>query len=118
VSLDRILNSFRPGEIVDDAQLDELKRWQLLDFVSEPEDDAYVSDSSLVIVCGCGRSGTTLTRVMLDSHPALFAGPESLLFLPIPIDAADLAFKFDLTRDQIDEMLRRTMGRAHFIDEL
>jgi hypothetical protein len=67
-------------------------------------------------VCGCGRSGTTLTRVMLDSHPALFAGPESLLFLPTPIDPADLAFKFDIDRGEIEEMLRRTSGRAQFID--
>ena len=59
MSLESILSSFRPGEIVDDAQI-ELKRWQLLDFVPEP-DDPYVSDSSTVTVCGCGRSGTTLT---------------------------------------------------------
>jgi ornithine cyclodeaminase/alanine dehydrogenase-like protein (mu-crystallin family) len=115
VSLDSITEAFRPGELVDDGQIAELKRWQLLDFVPEP-DDAYVSDSSIVTVCGCGRSGTTLTRVMLDSHPALFAGPESLLFLPRPIDPADLAFKFDLDRDEIEEMLRRTPSRAQFID--
>jgi ornithine cyclodeaminase/alanine dehydrogenase-like protein (mu-crystallin family) len=110
-----ILRSLRPAELVDDGQIAELKRWQLLDFVSEP-DDGYVSDSSIVTVCGCGRSGTTLTRVMLDSHPALFAGPESLLFLPTPIDPADLAFKFDIDRGEIEEMLRRMSGRAQFID--
>jgi hypothetical protein len=115
VSVDRIANSFRPGEIIDDAQIDELRRWQLLDFVAEPDDD-YVSDSPIATVCGCGRSGTTLTRVMLDSHPALFAGPESLLFLPTPIDPADLAFKFDIDRDEIEDMLRRTTGRAQLID--
>lgn len=115
MSVASISQSFRLGEIVDAGQLEELRRWQLLDFVFEP-DDAYVSDSPIVTVCGCGRSGTTLTRVMLDSHPALFAGPESLLFLPTPIDPAALAFKFDLARDEIEDMLRRTSGRAQFID--
>jgi ornithine cyclodeaminase/alanine dehydrogenase-like protein (mu-crystallin family) len=115
VPADRISNSFRPGEIVDDAQIEELRRWQLLDFVAEPDDD-YISDSLIVTVCGCGRSGTTLTRVMLDSHPALFAGPESLLFLPKPIDPADLAFKFDIARDEIEDMRRRATGRAQLID--
>jgi ornithine cyclodeaminase/alanine dehydrogenase-like protein (mu-crystallin family) len=114
-SSDRIFNSFGPGEIIDDAQIEELRRWQLLDFLPEP-DDAYVSDCPIVTVCGCGRSGTTLTRVMLDSHPALFAGPESLLFLPKPIDPADLAFKFDIDRAEIEDMLGRTTGRAQFID--
>jgi ornithine cyclodeaminase/alanine dehydrogenase-like protein (mu-crystallin family) len=116
VSLDSLIAAFRPGELVDEGQIAELKRWQLLDFVSEP-DDAYVSDSSIVTVCGCGRSGTTLTRVMLDSHPGLFAGPESLLFLPTPIDVTDLAFKFDIDRGQIEEILRQTSSRARFIDE-
>jgi hypothetical protein len=83
VPADRISNSFRPGEIVDDAQIEELRRWQLLDFVAEPDDD-YISDSLIVTVCGCGRSGTTLTRVMLDSHPALFAGPG---IAPVPAQA-------------------------------
>ena len=113
--VERIANSFHPGEIVDDAQIEELRRWQLLDFVAEPEDD-YISDSPIVTVCGCGRSGTTLTRVMLDSHPALFAGPELLLFLPSPIDPTDLAFKFDIDHAEIEDMLRRTTGRAQFID--
>ena len=93
MTVEEILNSFWEGEVVDNHQIEELKRWQLLDFVPEPEED-YVFEAPIVIVCGCGRSGTTLTRVMLDSHPQLYSGPESLLFLPVPIDTADLAYKF------------------------
>lgn len=65
MAVEEILNSFWEGEVVDNHQIEELKRWQLLDFVPEPEED-YVSEAPIVIVCGCGRSGTTLTRVMLE----------------------------------------------------
>jgi Sulfotransferase family len=38
-------------------------------------------------VVGCGRSGTTLLRAMLDSHPALVIPPESR-FIPALLEAA------------------------------
>ena len=37
----------------------------------------YVSNDNPVIIGGCARSGTTLIRVMLDSHPNIYCGPES-----------------------------------------
>lgn len=42
---------------------------------------ARAGDPGLV-VGGASRSGTTLVRVMLDSHPDIACGPESGLFLP------------------------------------
>lgn len=115
MAVEEILNSFWEGEVVDNHQIEELKRWQLLDFVPEPEED-YVSEAPIVIVCGCGRSGTTLTRVMLDSHPQLYSGPESLLFLPVPIDTADLAYKFELARSELEAVREQAGSRARFID--
>ena len=53
--------------IVDEKQLEEVARWSLADFGAY-EEDGYVSSSAPVIICGCGRSGTTLTRVILDTH--------------------------------------------------
>ena len=56
----------------------------------------FVSTQTPVILGGSQRSGTTLLRVMLDSHPRLACGPEcSLLtggFLP-----HKLAKRFDAT---------------------
>lgn len=103
------------GDPIIDDQAGELARWQLLDFESDEEDD-YVSDVRLAVVCGCGRSGTTLARVILDSHPALFAGPESLLFLPTRIDFADLAWKFDLDEASLRELFALSRSRTEFID--
>jgi hypothetical protein len=60
----------------------------------------HISQQSPVIIGGCPRSGTTLLRVMLDSHPHIACGPENSLlagsFLP-----EKLAFKFDLPSDEI-----------------
>jgi hypothetical protein len=37
----------------------------------------YTSNDTPVVIGGCARSGTTLMRVMLDSHPNIYCGPES-----------------------------------------
>jgi ornithine cyclodeaminase/alanine dehydrogenase-like protein (mu-crystallin family)/DNA-binding response OmpR family regulator len=110
-----ILNAFREGEIVDRQQVEELMRWRLLDFINEP-DSSERSDRPFVTVCGCGRSGTTLARVILDSHPKLYAGPESLLLLPVSIDTAGLARKFDLPRASLDAELAAAGGRVPFVE--
>jgi len=38
------------------------------------------SELPLVLIGGCGRSGTTLLREMLNRHPKLFCGPETSMF--------------------------------------
>lgn len=114
---DDVADSFRAGELIDDDQLVELRRWRLLDFVDEDR-DGYVSQAPLVVVCGCGRSGTTLTRVILDSHPDLYAGPESLLLLllPLPVDPAALAWRFNLPEADVRGLVAATTGRAQLVD--
>jgi Sulfotransferase family len=39
-----------------------------------------VSDSRPIVVGGCYRSGTSLVRRLLDSHPRIHCGPEVKLF--------------------------------------
>lgn len=112
---DDVADSFRAGELIDDDQLVELRRWRLADFTDEARDD-YVSQAPLIVVCGCGRSGTTLTRVILDSHPDLYAGPESLLLLPLPVDPAALAWKFNLPEADVRELVAGTAGRAQLVE--
>jgi protein-tyrosine sulfotransferase len=95
----------------------ELRRWQNLDWEPTPFDEsAYSSDSPIVVIGGCGRSGTTLLRVMLDSHSEIYCGPETWLFLPTPIDCSDLASKFDLSESLLRTVLRSSPSRAQFVD--
>lgn len=82
----------------------------------ETWDPSYVSDQAPVVIGGCGRPGTTLTRVLLDSHPSICCGPESALFLPKAPKLDVLASKFDMTTDVVDDLVRRAAGRQEFID--
>ena len=40
-------------------------------------------DNKPIFIVGCPRSGTTLLRVILDSHPNICSGPETHLIVPI-----------------------------------
>jgi hypothetical protein len=53
----------------------------------------HQSDAKAIFVLGCGRSGTTLLRGMLERHPRLWGGPESGIFVR-PVDPRALAEKF------------------------
>jgi hypothetical protein len=79
----------------------------------------YLSTAAPIIVGGCGRSGTTLMRVILDSHPRICCGPESNLLLPARVDddrVVVLAERFDLEPEAIRAMLRASSSQAEFVD--
>jgi hypothetical protein len=76
----------------------------------------YTSGASPVIVGGCGRSGTTLMRMILDTHPNICCGPESRLFLPRWPRPARLGPKFGLAPATIADLLARCESQAEFVD--
>ncbi len=76
----------------------------------------YVSNANPVIIGGCGRSGTTLLRVMLDSHRNVCCGPESELFLPKLIRPQRLARYFDVPPAEFERLYRGVASRGEFID--
>ena len=43
-------------------------------------DPSARSDMPMLFIGGCGRSGTTLLREMLNRHPNIFCGPETSMF--------------------------------------
>lgn len=100
-----------------------------------PLDTAWTSQTPGIWIGGCGRSGTTLLRVMLGAHSALYAGPElnvhtNLLsqlkdapqFLRrayLLYDAktvADLTSKFDVPGDTIRHMRDESRSFPEFVD--
>lgn len=75
----------------------------------------HVSPASPVILGGCQRSGTTLLRVMLDSHPRIACGLETSLlagsFLP-----DKLSVRFDMSVKEIWDLHRTAADHAHFVE--
>jgi len=77
---------------------------------------SHVSDSAPVIVGGCGRSGTTLMRTILDTHPNICCGPESSIMRPGALKAGKLAMRFDFPTPHIQNMARQSDSQTEFID--
>ncbi len=65
---------------------------------------------------GCGRSGTTLLRVMLDSHRRICCGPESSVFRRRAIDPDALAERFGFTHAQVRRIHASAASRPAFIE--
>lgn len=77
----------------------------------------YVSDAPAIIVGGCIRSGTTLLRTMLDSHPNIAAGAETWLFVGRHESGFPwLADEYGLSREYVKEMAATSPSLPHFIE--
>lgn len=101
-------------------------------------DGQYSSNTQSIFIGGCGRSGTTLLRIMLGEHPEIFSGPElnvhtniiyalenRFVFLPkktyLLYDKSilqDIADKFEFSPEKIINIRDRSTCLAHFIDQL
>jgi hypothetical protein len=77
---------------------------------------AHVSALAPIVLGGCGRSGTTLLRMILDSHPAICCGPESNVFRRSALDPAELALKFDLEPGRVRAIHHSAGSRPQFIE--
>lgn len=85
---------------------------------SEWATGSYVSDTPAIIVGGSMRSGTTLMRTVLDSHPHIAAGPETWMFVyrrPSPIEM--LAAEYGIAVQDVRRVWERCNSLAQFLDE-
>lgn len=74
------------------------------------------SETAPIVIGGCGSSGTTLVRHILNRHPAIFCGPESTLFLTRITSPHDLAERFGFTRPEVSLWRRASRSRVEFIE--
>jgi hypothetical protein len=79
----------------------------------------YVSQNNPVVIGGCARSGTSLLRVMIDSHPNIYCGPETgLLYLKTLSSKKILGLskKFNIPEKQIQRLKKQTSSYIQFIE--
>jgi protein-tyrosine sulfotransferase len=76
----------------------------------------YRSTLSPIVLGGCGRSGTTLLRMMLDSHRRICCGPESSVFRRRAIEPGALAERFGFDRDEVGAIHAASRSRPEFIE--
>ncbi len=69
-----------------------------------------------IVLGGCGRSGTTLLRLMLDSHRRICCGPESSLFRRRAVDTRWLAWRFDFDHAEVRALYEAARSRPAFIE--
>ncbi len=69
-----------------------------------------------IVLGGCGRSGTTLLRMMLDSHHRICCGPESSVFRRRALDPDALADRFGFGREEMRAIYDRARSRPEFIE--
>jgi len=72
---------------------------------------------SPIVLGGCGRSGTTLLRMMLDSHRRICCGPESSVFRRRALNPESLAERFGFPPAEVQAIYDRARSRPQFIDE-
>ena len=76
-----------------------------------------------IIIGGHARSGTTLLRVILDTHPHVVCGPESRIFeslaqgglKKIKKRADRIAKRYDTTRADIMQLLKEADNESEFV---
>jgi hypothetical protein len=95
-----------------------LQKWRNDDWTeTEALDGAkFVSALPVIAIGGCARSGTTLLRVMLDTHSRVSVGPPSNVFVPTPIAFDEIAYRYDIPLEALRELDAATEDRAEFID--
>ncbi len=83
-------------------------------------DQSARSNYPAIFVGGCGRSGTTLLREMLNRHSRIFCGPETSFF-GLPFDPANIAVMWGIDlhglRDEVKQHENLVSFAQWFFDQ-
>ena len=74
------------------------------------------SELPLVFIGGCGRSGTTLLREMLNRHPKLFCGPETSMF-GLPFWPNNISKMWNLDEQRLITDAQASDNLVHFAEQ-
>ena len=74
------------------------------------------SQLPIVLIGGCGRSGTTLLREMLNRHPNLFCGPETSMF-GLPFWPENISKMWNLDEQEIILEAQKSDNLIHFAEQ-
>ena len=100
------------------AKLDRLIRTYSIRRGADRMEGSYVSNADHIVIGGCGRSGTTLVRLIVDSHPRICCGPETSVFRSRVLDLQQLEHRFKESAQPIDSAYYASRCRAEFVDRL
>jgi hypothetical protein len=95
----------------------ELAKWRNEDWhPNEYYTASWDSDSEPIVIGGCPRSGSTLLRLFLGEHRDVIDGPETHLFLPLPINIMRLESRFQMPSGSLEGLRNTALTQAAFID--
>lgn len=96
------------------------KKWANEDWTQVLQLDQCLSVSAerIIVIGGCARSGTTLLRVMLDTHSQVVVGPPTNVLIPTELDLADIAFRLALEESIVARLAELAADRVLFVERL
>ena len=74
------------------------------------------SQLPIILIGGCGRSGTTLLREMLNRHPKLFCGPETSMF-GLPFWPENISKMWNLDEHEIISEAQKSDNLIQFAEQ-
>ncbi len=78
-------------------------------------DPAARSDARGIIIGGCGRSGTTVFKEMLNRHPRIACGPETSMF-GLPFDPRRIAIYWNIPLEQLTALMDESEHLPRFAE--
>ncbi|MDF1809959.1 MAG: sulfotransferase [Phycisphaerales bacterium] len=73
------------------------------------------SEMDAVFIGGCGRSGTTLFKELLNRHSRCACGPETSLY-GLPFNVDNIAAPWDINRNHLESMVDQSSNLIEFAD--
>ena len=109
------LSSFSKRK-VRDLQRRPQRRYQRLLIKRNWYDISVRSQMPMIFMGGCGRSGTTLLREMLNRHPKVFCGPETSMF-GLPFWPNNIAKMWNIDESKIKYDAGRAQNLIQYADD-